>query len=127
MVLLISILSIIFFWLYHNFYEYFTFLCGMYVTVNIVEKACDLADAIADQGADTEEVFEECWEELYPTAPLAVPELFGKFCVTLCVSDCLCYCTAGYIFLSDFFFSCSWCKCTYTLVERAAFKVIRVY
>lgn len=50
----------------------------MYVTINIVDKVCDLADHMTDEVADTEEVFEECYEELYPTAPLAKPEIFGK-------------------------------------------------
>lgn len=51
----------------------------MYVTINVVDKACDFLDRIAEQSADTEEIFEECYEELYPTAPLAVPEVFGKW------------------------------------------------
>jgi hypothetical protein len=50
----------------------------MYVTINILDKACDLADHMTNEVADTEEVFEECYEELYPTAPLAKPEIFGK-------------------------------------------------
>ena len=78
MVLLVTVLSLILSWLYHNLYDYFAFFCGMYVTVTAMHEAIELIDGV-DMSMDTEEIFEECMDELYVVAPLAEPEYFGEF------------------------------------------------
>lgn len=74
MVLLLDILLLALTWLYNNLYDYFAFFSGMYVTIQVVNKAIDMADG---DGSDLEDVFEECLGELVPVAPLAQPEEFG--------------------------------------------------
>lgn len=72
MVSLLDILVLTFEWLYNNLYDYFAFFCGMYVTIQAVDKAIDMAD----ECTDSEDEFVECLEELEAIAPLAVPEVF---------------------------------------------------
>lgn len=75
MVLLFTFISSAATWLYYNFYDYFAFLSGMYVTVIALEGLVNQFDS--DSESDTEDVFEEAEEEFRVTAPLAKPEEFN--------------------------------------------------
>lgn len=79
MVLLFSIISTVVQWLYYNLYDYFVFLSGMYVTVIALDEVVNHFDP----ESDTEDVFEEAEEEFLVNAPLARPEEFGEFYLTV--------------------------------------------
>lgn len=57
--LIVTILSAIVSWLYHNCYDYFAFFCTMHVTVNAISEVIDLLDQLAQDRQENNNALEQ--------------------------------------------------------------------